>query len=120
MQSKICEREGLGRLWGFAVALGATLLLPLEAQGATDEAAQGKALLERNCGRCHALAAEASSPLAAAPNLWIVLSSYPAERLEFELAEGIGSRHRDMPQVQFTAEDIGHIESYLRSGDDSR
>jgi mono/diheme cytochrome c family protein len=70
-------------------------------------------LLERHCGRCHALAADAQSPLAKAPNLWIVLASYPLERLEFELAEGIGSRHRDMPQVQFTAEEIASIKHYL-------
>ena len=120
MQSKIRGRVGSGRLYGFAVALGTTLLMPLGARAATDEAAQGKALLERNCGRCHGLVPDATSPLAAAPNLGIVLSSYPEERLEFELAEGIGSRHRDMPQVQFSAEDIARIESYLRSGGEAR
>jgi mono/diheme cytochrome c family protein len=73
----------------------------------------GRAVLERNCGRCHALAAESRSPLAEAPNLWIVLRSYSPERLEFELAEGIGSRHRDMPQIQFTSDEIAGIEAYL-------
>jgi mono/diheme cytochrome c family protein len=116
MQSKAQSIIGRRRLIG-TIVLASALALSLAAQAATDEATQGKTLLERNCGRCHALAADAKSPLAAAPNLWIVLSSYPAERLEFELAEGIGSRHRDMPQVQFTAEDIARIESYLRSGD---
>ena len=63
----------------------------------TGEAAEGEAgsaLLEKNCGRCHALAAGALSPLKEAPNLWIVLRSFPSERLEFELSEGIGSRHK--------------------------
>jgi cytochrome c len=73
----------------------------------------GKRLLERNCGRCHAVAAETLSPLKEAPNLWVVLRSFPTERLEFELAEGIGSRHKDMPQIQFSSEDIFKIESYL-------
>ena len=49
----------------------------------------------------------------AAPNLSIVLQSYSSERLAFELAEGIGSRHRDMPQIQFTSDEIASIQSYL-------
>ncbi len=94
----------------------ATIVAALLAGPASCLAAEepdGKALLERHCGRCHALAADAQSPLAKAPNLMIVLASYPVERLEFELAEGIGSRHRDMPQVQFTAEEIAAIKHYL-------
>jgi hypothetical protein len=35
--------------------------------------------------------ADAQSPLSKAPNLRIALASYPEERLEFELAEGVGS-----------------------------
>jgi mono/diheme cytochrome c family protein len=73
----------------------------------------GKGLLEKNCARCHALAAGTLSPLKEAPNLWTVLRSYPTERLEFELSEGIGSKHKDMPQIQFSSEDINKIESYL-------
>ena len=94
-----------------ALLIGAILAGPASSLAAED--AVGRALLERHCGRCHALAADAQSPLAKAPNLWIVLASYPEERLEFELAEGIGSRHRDMPQVQFTAEEIAAIKHYL-------
>ncbi len=90
------------------------LLLVLGAGGASaDETADGKALLEKNCSRCHGVTAGAASPLAAAPNLWTVLRSYPTERLEFELAEGIGSRHRNMPQIQFSSDEIRDIVSYL-------
>lgn len=88
------------------------LLWPM-AGGATSQAGTaqaGRALLEKNCARCHAIALD---PLKAAPNLWIVLRSYPTDRLEFELAEGIGSRHREMPQIQFTSEEISAIEAYL-------
>jgi mono/diheme cytochrome c family protein len=77
------------------------------------QGSDGKALLESNCGRCHAVAAGEASPLSQAPNLFTVLGSYPGERLEFELAEGIGSRHRDMPQIQFSGEDITSIYYYL-------
>jgi mono/diheme cytochrome c family protein len=83
------------------------------ATGAWAAGEAGKLLLEEHCGRCHALAADMPSPLAKAPNLWTALRSYPTERLEFELAEGIGSRHRDMPQIQFTSDEIQSIEAYL-------
>lgn len=99
------------RIWR-AGSLGLQLLLGADPSGAAENA-EGKALLERNCSRCHAVAAGAASPLAAAPNLWTVLRSYPSERLEFELAEGIGSRHRDMPQIQFSTEEIRSIIEYL-------
>jgi len=81
---------------------------------------EGRAILERNCGRCHAVAPGDASPVREAPNLAIVLGSYPGERLELELSEGIGSRHRDMPQIQFSAEEITSIYYYLHGkGPDS-
>jgi mono/diheme cytochrome c family protein len=95
-----------------AAFLSLLLLLSASSSEAGDKAS-GKALLEKNCGRCHALEVGLPSPLKEAPNLWIVLRSYPVERLEFELSEGIGSRHKEMPQVQFTSEDITSIEEYL-------
>jgi mono/diheme cytochrome c family protein len=94
-----------------AILLVAMIMLTMGESPAAEK--EGRILLERNCGRCHAVALDSPSPLAGAPNLRIVLGSYPTERLEFELAEGIGSRHREMPQVQFTLEDIEAIESYL-------
>lgn len=35
------------------------------------------------------------------------------EMLQFDLAEGFGSRHRDMPQIQFSDEQIDAILNYL-------
>jgi mono/diheme cytochrome c family protein len=74
----------------------------------------GQALLETRCGRCHGIAAEAKSRLKTAPNLWETLRAYPTERLDFELAEGIGSRHRAMPQIQFTSDEIAWVKAYLQ------
>lgn len=82
------------------------------------EGSEGKALLQKNCGRCHAVAAGETSPLKQAPNLWDVLGSYPIERLDVELAEGIGSHHKAMPQIQFSDEDITRIFYYLH-GDEA-
>jgi hypothetical protein len=59
------------------------------------------------------VAAGAESSLKQAPNLFVVLGSYPVERLEVELGEGIGSRHPAMPQIQFTDEEITSIYHYL-------
>jgi mono/diheme cytochrome c family protein len=92
--------------------VAALLCLVLGAAGSA-LAEDGKALLERNCGRCHALSEAATSPLSGAPNLWTTLRSYPDEQLEFELSEGIGSRHSKMPQIQFSSEEISSIQDFL-------
>jgi cytochrome c len=80
-----------------------------------DQTTEGKALLETNCGRCHAVAAGAESPRPQAPNLAIVLQSYPVERLETELGEGIRPKHPDMPQVRFSPSDIASMYRYLHA-----
>ena len=71
-----------------------------------DQASDGKALLATNCGRCHAVDPAAASPRPPAPNLAIVLQSYPAERLQLELGEGIRPKHPEMPQVRFSPNEI--------------
>ncbi|OYW55236.1 MAG: hypothetical protein B7Y80_09475 [Hyphomicrobium sp. 32-62-53] len=73
----------------------------------------GQSLLEQRCGRCHAVVAQSQSPKRAAPNLWAKLRTFPAERLEFEMSEGMGSRHPEMPQIQFTSEEIAAVQNYL-------
>jgi len=85
--------------------------------GVAAQSSDGQALLQRNCGKCHGVAPGDSSPLTKAPNLSIVLGSYPGERLEVELSEGIGSRHPDMPQIQFSDEDITSIYYYLHGNE---
>ncbi len=61
-------------------ACAAALLMAVATSGSAlaDAASEGKAVLERNCGRCHGVAAGAQSPLSKAPNLGTVLRSYPA------------------------------------------
>ena len=103
--------DDMRRTWS-ATSFGFLLLFSAGSLNAAEDA-DGRALLEKNCSRCHAVTVSEASPLAKAPNLWTVLRSYPTERLEFELAEGIGSRHRDMPQVQFSTEEIRSIVKYL-------
>ncbi len=71
-----------------------------------DQASIGKALLERNCGSCHAVVPGSESPRAAAPNLSIVLQAYLAERLQSELTEGIRPKHPEMPQGSLHRADL--------------
>ena len=78
-----------------------------------EEASGGKALLATNCGRCHAVDPSAKSPREQAPNLAIVLQSYPAERRQSELSEGIRPKHPEMPQVRFSPNEIASIYYYL-------
>jgi len=83
------------------------------AAGRDDSA--GKALLEKNCGRCHSLEATGTSPLPQAPPLREVYLKYPIDQLEEGFAEGMGSRHRDMPQIQFSEDQVAAILNYLGS-----
>ena len=109
------DHRSIGRqLRGIAVTAVAGLACHISPASAAD-AADGKALLEKNCSRCHAVAAGLASPLKDAPNLWTVLGYYPSERLEVEMGEGIGSRHREMPQIQFSDDEIASIYAYLHS-----
>jgi cytochrome c len=95
------------------------VLLALGVSGAwaaADSAAsEGKAILEANCGRCHALEAKGESPLPQAPPLREVYLKYPIDQLEEGFAEGMGSRHRDMPQIQFSPDQVAAILNYLGS-----
>ena len=74
---------------------------------------EGKAILENNCGRCHSLGASGESPLPQAPPLREVYLKYPIDQLEEGFAEGMGSRHRDMPQIQFSPDQVAAILNYL-------
>jgi cytochrome c len=74
----------------------------------------GKTILQKMCGRCHSIERAGQSPLRNAPTLRDIYRRYPIERLEFELSEGIGSRHKEMPQIQFSSEQIEKILTYLQ------
>jgi len=117
------RRGSVGLRWQALRWLARAAVLPIVLAcclrpGLAAEGSGGKAILEKNCGRCHGVAAGDASPLKQAPNLWDVLGSYPNERLDLELAEGIGSRHEAMPQIQFSDEDITAIFYYLHGNGD--
>ena len=78
-------------------------------------AINGKSLLDKHCARCHSIEATGDSPLKKAPSFREVYLRYPIEQLEGGLAEGMGSRHREMPQIQFSPEQVSAILDYLGS-----
>jgi cytochrome c len=83
------------------------------ASGPTVRMLEGRAILARHCAKCHAIDKTSQSVLRQAPPLREIYRRYPLERLEFELSEGIGSTHPEMPQIQFSTEQIEMILEYL-------
>ncbi len=75
--------------------------------------AKGKALLEEKCGRCHAVGAVGQSPLKEAPPMRTIYARFSPRELQAELREGMVSRHRAMPQIDFSDEDTDAILAYL-------
>jgi mono/diheme cytochrome c family protein len=88
-------------------------LTPAAAETSLTE--KGRAVLETNCSRCHAIGLEGASPHAEAPPFRDVVKRYPPESLEEALGEGISSGHPDMPEFVFAPEDVGAVIAYLQS-----
>jgi cytochrome c len=76
---------------------------------------EGKAILENHCAHCHSIGALGESPLRKAPPLREIYLRFPIEQLSQGLAEGMGSRHREMPQIQFSTDEVDAILNYLGS-----
>lgn len=100
-----------------AWALIAGLLFCCSATADTTPSSQlrskGKALLQENCGRCHAIGAVGRSPLRQAPPMRTIYARFAPRELQAELREGMVSRHRAMPQIDFSDEDVDAILAYL-------
>lgn len=80
---------------------------------ASELEARGKAILQAKCGRCHAVEATGESPLKIAPPMRDIYARFAPRELEAELREGMVSRHKEMPQVDFSAEEVTAIMWYL-------
>lgn len=84
-----------------------------DAAGTGQLRSRGKVILEKNCGRCHAIGAVGASPLAQAPPMRDVYVRFAPRELQAELREGMVSKHRAMPQIDFSDEDVDAILAYL-------
>ncbi len=85
----------------------------VDAAGSGQLRSRGKVILENNCGRCHAIGAVGASPLAQAPPMREVYARFAPRELQAELREGMVSKHRAMPQIDFSDEDVDAILAYL-------
>ena len=95
----------------FPVLLLATVLAT--AANAADRSAQGKAILQQHCARCHAIESAGASPLKSAPPMLDIYGRYATRELQQELSEGLVSKHKEMPQISFSDEDVAAILAYL-------
>lgn len=75
--------------------------------------AKGKAIVQEKCGRCHAVDATGESPLKIAPPMRDIYARFAPRELQAELREGMVSRHKEMPQIEFSDEDVAAIMWYL-------
>ena len=104
-----CARQARLLMVGFLVCWSAAA----NAAATSELRSRGKALLQENCGRCHAIGAVGSSPLKAATPMRDVYAKFAPRELQAELREGMVSRHRAMPQIDFSDEDVDAILAYL-------
>lgn len=81
-------------------------------------AAEGKALLDANCSRCHATGQTGSSPFVKAPPFRNVMRIYGADSLQEALAEGLITGHPAMPEFVFPPDQVGAIITYLHTLED--
>lgn len=105
--------EPMSRLPGGVFVLAA--LMGFSPPAAADDVALGKALVELNCARCHAVDRTSDSGHADAPPFRTLSHRYPLDSLEEALAEGISTGHPDMPEFTATPEQISAILAYIGS-----
>jgi cytochrome c len=74
---------------------------------------RGKVILQEKCGRCHAVEVVGESPLKIAPPMRDIYARFAPRELQAELLEGKVSRHKEMPQIEFSQEDVDAILAYL-------
>ena len=94
-----------------------TLAPPLDpaAEMAREEIAEGREIAVQNCGGCHALDRDLSSPREDAPPMSTLLSRYDVDALAEDLIEGIKLGHEDMPQFDFSVIGTDSLIAYLKS-----
>ncbi len=101
------------RVLGLSAGILLCLAALSDAGVSSKVAARGKLILQQNCGRCHAIETIGDSPLKNAPPMRDIYSRSHPRELQERLTEGLGSKHKEMPQIQFSDDDVYAIMSYL-------
>ena len=76
---------------------------------------RGEAIAETLCATCHAIGASGKSPHSDAVPLRQLSWKYPVDTLEQPFLQGIVVGHPDMPEWQFTTQDVDALLAYLKS-----
>ena len=82
-------------------------------RAAADSVQRGRELARANCARCHSIERSGDSPLKQAPPMRDIYVRFDPRELQAELREGMVSKHRAMPQIDFSDEDVDAILAYL-------
>ena len=101
--------------WMVGTALAGMLAANAMAQELTSQQRRGEALLARLCAVCHAIGRTGVGPHPEAPLFRALGRRYKIEALEEALAEGLISGHPDMPEFQFSAQEVGEVIAYLNA-----
>ncbi|MFI4935365.1 MAG: c-type cytochrome [Caulobacterales bacterium] len=96
-------------------ALAIVAVLGAGAAASAQSVANGRALVVRNCGMCHAVGATDDSPNPASPPFRDLHKRYPVENLAEALAEGILTGHPQMPEFRFAPSEVNDIIAFLKS-----
>ena len=88
---------------------------PVVAPAPVPSAERGHALVQRDCGGCHAVEATGDSDFRPAPPFRTLHDKYPLESLEEALAEGILSGHPAMPEYEYAPGEIADIIAWMKS-----
>lgn len=102
-------------VYAISLSIGLLLCFPanLDAAKLGKTATRGKIILQEKCGRCHAIERVGESPLKNAPPMRGFYTRFDTRELRAELSEGMVSRHKEMPQIEFSDEDVYAILTYL-------
>jgi mono/diheme cytochrome c family protein len=97
--------------------LAMMFLFSFPAMGRNPEggSSQGEVLLERMCGRCHAVGRTGRSPHFDAPPFRNFGEKLYDEDFTQRLQDGLSTIHPDMPTFHFSREDAEAAVDYMRS-----
>lgn len=100
----------------FSLALACALLkLAMPGPAIAQDPAQGLALAERHCARCHAVREQDESRMPRAPAFRDLARRYNPDNLAEALAEGIVVGHPLMPEFVLEPEEIGALIAYFHT-----
>ena len=79
------------------------------------DAVKGKAFVQSNCARCHAVGKNDDSHMPEAPAFRTLHNRYPIDSLAEAFAEGIVTGHPAMPQFELSIDTINDMLAYMKS-----